>query len=71
MALVQTLTGHTNYVWTSSFTLDNSHLVTCSSDETARVWDLAAGGTTASMLQHKLEYILLAVEAYIYLVPRL
>ena len=51
MAAVQRLTGHQNYVWTASFSLDGSRVVTCSSDETARVWSLAGGGTTASM-QH-------------------
>ena len=49
MAVVRSLAGHSNYVWTASFSLDGSHVVTCSSDETARVWNLADGGSTASM----------------------
>ena len=48
MTLVQTLTGHSSYVWRASFTLNNSYVVTCSSDETARVWNVS-GGATASV----------------------
>lgn len=48
MTLVQSLAGHENYVWSASFTLDNLYVVTCSSDETARVWN-AHDGTTASV----------------------
>ena len=49
MQAVHTLVGHTNYVWTASFSLDGSRVVTCSSDETARVWNLAGGCSTASV----------------------
>lgn len=36
----KTLLGHTSSVWTNCFTHGASHIATCSSDETVRVWDL-------------------------------
>ena len=44
MSVVTTLVGHAGSVWHSSFTLDGSHLATCSSDETVRVWEVGGGG---------------------------
>ena len=51
MTLVQTLVGHSNYVWSASFTLENAHVVTCSSDETARVWNVRGGGQVCACIK--------------------
>ena len=34
------LIGHSSSVWTSSFSHNGSHIATCSSDESVRVWTL-------------------------------
>jgi WD40 repeat protein len=34
------LIGHTSSVWTNCFSEDGSHIATCSSDESVRVWSL-------------------------------
>lgn len=41
--LVHTLQGHQRWVWDCSFSAVSSYLVTCSSDQSARLWDLSQG----------------------------
>ncbi len=51
------LIGHSSSVWTPSFTPSGSHIATCSSDETVRVWSLAPelvrGHQVACLTGHK------------------
>jgi len=41
--LERTLTGHVKWVWDAVFSVDAAYLVTASSDQTARLWDVATG----------------------------
>eukprot|EP01047_Picozoa_sp_COSAG01_P119024 COSAG01_NODE_47722_length_387_cov_2.131944_1_plen_78_part_10 len=38
------LKGHTSWVWGCSLSADGTRALTCSSDMTARLWDLLDGG---------------------------
>ena len=37
------LKGHTDYVWSASFSLDGKRIVSASRDNTARIWDVETG----------------------------
>ena len=37
--------GHQRWVWDAIFSADSAYLVTASSDQTARLWDLRQGET--------------------------
>ncbi|CAI5723298.1 unnamed protein product [Peronospora destructor] len=41
--LIHTLQGHQRWVWDCAFSTVSSYLVTCSSDQSARLWDLSQG----------------------------
>ncbi|CCI45647.1 hypothetical protein ABG067_007680 [Albugo candida] len=41
--LIRTLQGHQRWVWDCAFSAVSSYLVTCSSDQSARLWDLCQG----------------------------
>lgn len=41
--LSSTLSGHSNWVWDAAFSADSSFILTGASDNTARLWDTAAG----------------------------
>ncbi|CEG47596.1 G-protein beta subunit-like protein (contains WD40 repeats) [Plasmopara halstedii] len=41
--LIHTLQGHQRWVWDCAFSAVSSYLVTCSSDQSARLWDLSQG----------------------------
>jgi len=41
--LKTTLVGHLRWVWDCAFSADSAYMVTASSDQTARLWDLASG----------------------------
>lgn len=43
VSLSSTLTGHGNWVWDTAFSADSSFILTGSSDNTARLWDVTAG----------------------------
>jgi WD40 repeat protein len=45
---VKNLSGHTNWVYSLSFTSDGSTLATGSADETVRLWSLTAGAAAAT-----------------------
>lgn len=41
--LISTLSGHNNWLWDAAFSADSSFILTGSSDNTARLWDMTAG----------------------------
>ena len=43
ITLASTLNGHGNWIWDAAFSADSSFILTGSSDNTARLWDVAAG----------------------------
>ena len=43
ISLSSTLSGHTNWIWDAAFSADSSFILTGSSDNTARLWDMSAG----------------------------
>jgi WD40 repeat protein len=43
---LQSLTGHSNFIFDAMFSRDDKRIVTASTDGTARVWDLASGHVT-------------------------
>lgn len=49
--LVRTFIGHKGGVWT--FMFNDKHLVSGSTDKTARIWDLKTGCTTSVLVGHK------------------
>ncbi len=53
MSIATTLVGHRGNVWASSFTLDSSHIATCSSDETVRVWEVKGGQPVVCLRGHR------------------
>jgi len=52
MSTLTTLIGHSSHAWCSSSTVHSSHLVTCSSDETVRVWGVQGGQQVACIRAH-------------------
>ncbi len=46
------LVGHTESIWTTSFSLDGTRVVTASYDGTARVWNAATGHVIANLDGH-------------------
>jgi WD40 repeat protein len=53
LALLQ----HPDKVWSATFSLDGSRVVTASADKTARVWDTATGKLLGAPLQHQDEVV--------------
>jgi WD40 repeat protein len=51
--LIQTLTGHTDWVWSIASTVDGSTLISAGEDRTIRVWDLTTGVCTTVFRAHK------------------
>jgi len=49
---ILTLRGHSDAVWSVTFSLDGSRLVTASSDKTAKVWDAASGEILGTLSGH-------------------
>jgi len=47
---LHTLTGHTGDIAGKAFSPDGKHLITCSSDSTARVWDVDTGKEVARFI---------------------
>jgi G protein beta subunit-like protein len=48
----KTLSGHARWVWDAVFSADSAYLVTASSDNSARLWDLNAGETIRTYTGH-------------------
>ena len=49
---IQTLTGHTAYVYKVAFSPDGALLATASGDGTARLWDIATGRAIRTLACH-------------------
>ena len=47
-----TLKGHTDAVWSASFSPDGSRIVTGSDDKTAKVWDAKSGAEVLTLKGH-------------------
>ena len=50
---IHTLSGHTNTVTSVLTQSTDPQIITASNDSTIRLWDLAAGKTTATLTNHK------------------
>ena len=46
------LKGHSKWVWDCVFSADSSYLVSASSDQTARLWDIGQGGSVRQYSAH-------------------
>src|SRR5262249_27204484 len=51
--LEQSIENHADWVFGVSFTPDNKHLVTCSRDKTAKVWDLTTKEPVLTFPDHQ------------------
>jgi WD40 repeat protein len=47
------LKGHTEGVWSASFSADGSRIVTAGFDKTARVWDARTGAELLALKGHR------------------
>lgn len=52
-SLDKTLIGHTDAVWSVIFSSDENTLITCSEDQTIRIWDLQTGNVAQTLSGHK------------------
>jgi WD40 repeat protein len=59
--LIQTLTGHTDWVWSIASPIDGSTLVSAGEDRTIRVWDLTTGICTNVFRAHQQRIWALAI----------
>lgn len=50
--VVGTVSGHGSWVLGVAFSPDNEHFVSCSSDHTVKVWDLAQRGCLHTFREH-------------------
>lgn len=57
----RTLMGHQRWVWDAVFSADSNYLVTASSDQTARLWDLSQGETIRHYSGHHKAVITVAM----------
>ena len=57
----KTLLGHQRWVWDAVFSADSAYLVTASSDQTARLWDVAQGETIRHYTGHHKAVICVAL----------
>jgi WD40 repeat protein len=51
-ALVQTLEGHSDWVWSVAFSLDGRQLASASGDKTVWLWDAAMGAALQTLKGH-------------------
>ena len=51
-AVVRTLRGHEGSVYGVSFSPDGARILSCSADQTVRVWDAATGEQLLKMADH-------------------
>jgi G protein beta subunit-like protein len=52
LELLQEFEGHTKWVWDCAFSADSAYIVTASSDNTARLWDVATAEIIAIYVGH-------------------
>ena len=57
----KTLNGHQRWVWDAVYSEDSAYLVTASSDQTARLWDVASGETIRHYTGHHKAVICVAL----------
>ena len=57
----KTLKGHQRWVWDAVFSADSAYLVTASSDQTARLWDVSQGETICHYTGHAKAVICVAL----------
>lgn len=50
---ISTLYSHTGWVWDLEFLSNDSHLISCSSDGTIKLWNFMNGNVVKSFTQHK------------------
>lgn len=50
--LIQQFNGHTKWVWDCAFSADSAYILTASSDETLRLWDVRTAETVAIYTGH-------------------
>ena len=62
MHLTKTLKGHDRWVWDCVFSADSAYLVTASSDQTARLWDVGHGDTIRQYTGHHKAVITVALQ---------
>lgn len=51
--LTCTLSGHQKWVWDGVFSIDSAFLISVSTDQTARLWELSTGLTLKEYAGHK------------------
>ena len=51
-ACLQTLEGHSDYVWSVAFSHDSARLASASSDETVKIWDASSGECLQTLEGH-------------------
>ena len=56
-ALIRTLEGHTDIVWSVAITPDGTKIVSGSHDNTIKVWDIASGGRLLNTLKGHTSYV--------------
>ena len=61
-SLLKTLTGHQRWVWDAVFSHDSDFLVTASSDQSLRLWDLEQGETIRQYTGHNKAVVCVALE---------
>lgn len=52
--LVKRLANHQRWVWDAVFSADSSYMVSASSDQSAKLWDLRSGDVIRNYLGHNL-----------------
>ncbi len=50
--LIKTLAGHTNYVWSASYSPDGTKIVSTSADNTIKIWDANTGSCLQTLIGH-------------------
>jgi G protein beta subunit-like protein len=63
-SLSRTLNGHQRWVWDCVFSADSAYLVTASSDQVARLWDLSQGETIRTYTGHTKAITCVALNDY-------
>jgi G protein beta subunit-like protein len=64
-ALLQTLIGHSKWVWDVAFSADSAYVISASSDHTAKLWDLASGEVVRTYAGHEKAITALAMNDFV------
>jgi len=57
----KTLKGHLKWVWDCQFSCDEAYLITCSTDQTIKLWDVEKGELVQTLKGHEKGVICLAL----------